>query len=154
MGGGSCQTHPRACLAAQVEGLVWSPAPSSSAFPSHRAEVTLPAGHQETSLEPIATHLRIPLGWTSGLRFAAGRPAGGRMRSQCLPGKRMWFWPQRAVVVHCSTDRSAFSPAGALGCWFSGPVLSSDSPHCPALLSRHPSDPPEEAPTTPHTVTF
>lgn len=78
----------------------------------------------------------------------------GRMRSQCLPGKRMWFWPQRAVVVHCSTDRSAFSPAGALGCWFSGPVLSSDSPHCPALLSRHPSDPPEEAPTTPHIVTF
>lgn len=94
MGGGSCQTHPRACLAAQVEGLVWSPAPPSSAFPSHRAEVTLPAGHQETSLEPIATHLRYGFPW-------GGLPASGSLQEdlQGSDEKPVPSWEENVVLA-------------------------------------------------------
>lgn len=71
---------------------MWSPAPPSSALPSHRAEVTLPARHQETSLEPIATHIRGMDSLEVDFRpqFSCRKTYRGWSRNQCLPGEGVW----------------------------------------------------------------
>lgn len=73
---------------------MWSPAPPSSAFPSHRVEVTLPAGHQETSLEPIATHLRYGFPW-------GGLPASGSLQEdlQGSDEKPVPSWEENVVLA-------------------------------------------------------